>query len=149
MVLKLFSNIYTASTFEINDSMLSEHMIQRIIQISDTEFDSGTSNPINTINPINLSFGKTDPTFNEALNNCLSFIQRSISKNENILLCCDDSNDGNDLIVPVIVDYLIRSLNMNFDSAEKFTSNYLKCSKDNKYLNKLRCKFVKENLSNI
>ena len=97
----------------------------------------------NLICYIYFLFSKYDELFFETLNISISYIQNAISKNENILICCDD---GYTETVPIIINYLIKSLNMNFDNAQIFVTNYLINNnlefKDNKYLDKLYRKFV-------
>lgn len=138
MVLKLFSNVHVGTNIEtIDNIILNDNKIKSVIYVSDND---NLNKDI-----ISISFGKTDESFYNSLDECLSYIHNSISRNENILMCC---NDGYTEIVPIVIYYLIRSLNMNFYNAQNYVVN--KISKNgeysDKYLNKLRSKFIKSSL---
>jgi hypothetical protein len=136
MVHKLFPNVYVGTCNDINDECtLLMNKISRQLCIS---------NVLNKADCYNISFGKKDSSLYEALEICSRYIQAAISINENILICCDD---GVTETVPILVNYLIRFLNMNFDSAQNFVldrlPNYSEIGK-RRYLNRLRYKLVKE-----
>lgn len=143
MVFKLFSNVYVGKNEDlVNNLILEKYKIKYIICISDNNFFIENYNSI--------SFGKTNESFYEILDASSANIQKAISENNNILICCDD---GYTEIIPTIIYYLIRFLNMNFTNAQDFVLNHFSNNNfeyinKNKYLNRLRSKFIRESLLN-
>lgn len=143
MVFKLFSNVYIGKNNEVSDNIIGKRNIKFVIYI--------LKNNLEEKSEFVISFGKTDETFYEALDICLSHIQEAKLKNENLLICCDD---GYTETIPIIIYYLIICLNMNINNAQNFVVNRFSDNTDylsvnqNKYINKLRSKFMRESLLN-
>ena len=139
MVFKLFSNVYIGKNYEINNvNTLSANRIKSIISITDTP------NTINNIIYVSFHKTKSDASFYEALHICLHYIQNTIYRNENILICCDD---GCTETSAVILNYMISYLNMSYNNAMNFVINHFDIDiNNNKYCEKLRYKFTKESI---